>query len=475
VQESIDVVEQYYRDHGFNDVGMQYSVDRSPEKGQANITFQVKENRQSIIRDIRIDGNRLIGADIVKRALTFNTGEALDYSKLGLTRRSLYETGLYSFVDFETEELPGPDAGDKKSVRVTVQLKELSAYRLNYGGYYDTERGPGGIADFTRRSPFGFVASTGLRLRYDSELQQARLYFSQPRIKNYRLKTDLILLAQKEKRKDGTGDVIFEADRVGISLIQQRKLPDNFVFDYGYRYDHVSWTGAPEDPTLFISNTPVARATATLWRDTRDNILNATSGEFISNAFEYGPSWLGSQIGFYKYFGQYFRYVGLDRFLFHPPAVTEKGKPYTSKLVYAGAVRVGVTNTLNANESIISPELFFAGGGTTMRGFEQDKLGPLTTNSKGKLVPAGGEAMFLLNNEIRFPIYGFLGGAVFSDIGNVYRNVTDFSLTDLRKTAGFGLRVNVKYLLLRFDYGFKLDRRPGESGSEFFFSLGQAF
>jgi hypothetical protein len=29
--------------------------------------------------------------------------------------------------------------------------------------------------------------------------------------------------------------------------------------------------------------------------------------------------------------------------------------------------------------------------------------------------------------------------------------------------------------MLRFDYGFKLDRRSGESRGAFFFSIGQAF
>jgi outer membrane translocation and assembly module TamA len=45
----------------------------------------------------------------------------------------------------------------------------------------------------------------------------------------------------------------------------------------------------------------------------------------------------------------------------------------------------------------------------------------------------------------------------------------------LRKTAGFGLRLRTPVLMLRFDYGLKLDRRPGESRGAFFFSIGQAF
>jgi outer membrane protein assembly factor BamA len=127
---------------------------------------------------------------------------------------------------------------------------------------------------------------------------------------------------------------------------------------------------------------------------------------------------------------------------------------------------------------LISPERFFAGGGTTIRGFEQDMLGEMDEwvgdDGKIKLRPKGGEGLFLFNNEIRFPIWSILHGVGFLDLGNVYTRLNDFDFS-LRKTAGAGLRLKIKFIPLRFDYGFKLDRRPGERGSAFFFSIGQAF
>jgi outer membrane protein assembly factor BamA len=112
-----------------------------------------------------------------------------------------------------------------------------------------------------------------------------------------------------------------------------------------------------------------------------------------------------------------------------------------------------------------------------MRGFEQDRLGPLRPAFNGTefvQVPVGGEALFLFNNEIRFPIWSILQGVGFLDIGNVFPKISSIQW-DLRKSAGAGLRLKIKFIPLRFDYGFKLDRRPGESGSAFFFSIGQAF
>ena len=70
----------------------------------------------------------------------------------------------------------------------------------------------------------------------------------------------------------------------------------------------------------------------------------------------------------------------------------------------------------------------------------------------------------ILNNELRnYPLVSRLDGVGFVDIGNVYRHVSDISLTDIRKAAGLGLRVRTPWFLLRLDYGLKLGRRPGES------------
>ena len=65
--------------------------------------------------------------------------------------------------------------------------------------------------------------------------------------------------------------------------------------------------------------------------------------------------------------------------------------------------------------------------------------------------------------------------AAFVDIGNVFDTVSDFSLSDLRKSAGVGVRIRNPFILLRFDYGFKLDAREGESSGAFHFGIGQAF
>ena len=201
------------------------------------------------------------------------------------------------------------------------------------------------------RNFLGRALDLGLKGRYDSDLKEARLYFSQPFVTRIHLKTDATAFIQSETRP------AFSANRIGFSLFQERSLPKSFRLDYGYRYDHVRWNGIPPDPTIFQASVPVARLVTTLSRDKRDSILDATRGEFSSHSLEFGPEFLGSEIGFARYYGQYFRYVALDKFLLKQPKEKEK-KAGPKKLVYAGALRLGLTNRVRRRFRDLAGTLF---------------------------------------------------------------------------------------------------------------------
>ena len=175
--------------------------------------------------------------------------------------------------------------------------------------------------------------------------------------------------------------------------------------------------------------------------------------------------------------------------------------PRTRGVVFAASSRVGmataftrqVTRLDAAGEPVIGPdgqpvvdlledlpasERFFAGGDTTMRGFSLDSVGtPETITPSG--FPRGGNGLVLLNGELRVPVWKEFGAAFFIDAGNVFERVTKIDLAELRAAVGLGLRYRSAVGPLRFDVGFKLDRREIagtlESRRAFHFSFGQAF
>jgi outer membrane protein insertion porin family len=239
------------------------------------------------------------------------------------------------------------------------------------------------------------------------------------------------------------------------------------IFSYGYRFERAHSYEIDPDPFLpFDETLNIAPLTASLTWDTRDELLDATRGFFTSHGFEYAPSLLGSDLRYIKYLGQYFRYFPLTE----PDEIPFGQGKKRSRVIYAVGGRIGLARGFGG-QSVIPSERFFSGGGTTVRGFKQNSIGP--TDFFGD--PEGGEAMLVVNNELRFPIFKFFEGVSFVDVGNVYPRATDFNPFDVRSSAGPGLRVRTPYFLLRLDYGFKLDRKPGESIGEFFFSIGQAF
>jgi len=115
-------------------------------------------------------------------------------------------------------------------------------------------------------------------------------------------------------------------------------------------------------------------------------------------------------------------------------------------------------------------ERYFLGGRNSVRGFPQDELGPKGTDG----TPTGGNAFVLTNVELRTSLGKGIGLVFFFDSGNVWRTIGDIDLS-MRYTAGLGLRYSTPIGPIRIDYGYKLDRREGESSGEIHFSIGQAF
>lgn len=127
----------------------------------------------------------------------------------------------------------------------------------------------------------------------------------------------------------------------------------------------------------------------------------------------------------------------------------------------------------NSSELPFSKQ-FFVGGASSLRGFQPRSVGPGTyfnadQNGNGYFDQTG-DLMLELNLENRFDMGGFLKGAVFIDAGNVWlKNESEARpggnfefksfFSQMAVSAGLGLRIDVEFVLIRFDLGFPL-RKP---------------
>ena len=218
-----------------------------------------------------------------------------------------------------------------------------------------------------------------------------------------------------------------------------------------------------------------------LARDTRDNVLDPHRGAFLSAEATLAARSLGGQVGFLKTYlqGYWFRQL-----------------PGPRPIVFATRVALGLADGFEREgqptdasgnpipgppvvvEDLPASERFFAGGDTTIRGFALDSVGvPATISANG--FPRGGNAVVILNGELRVPVWREFGAAFFADGGNVFARTTNFDLGELRGALGVGLRYRSPVGPIRVDVGFKLDRRELggtlEPRAVWHLSIGQAF
>lgn len=175
---------------------------------------------------------------------------------------------------------------------------------------------------------------------------------------------------------------------------------------------------------------------------------------------------------YYHIFGiRYSQYVRSDLSLSRKIMLGEK-------VALAGRIYAGVAWPYGNSDAMPFDRLFYAGGGNGMRGWAPRTLGPGTTPRKTdtEYPMQLGDLKLEANLELRFPIWGILHGATFFDAGNVWymnskRYDADaiFHFRDFYKelgfNTGFGLRFDIKFVVLRLDWGVQL-YNPGEPVGE---------
>lgn len=158
---------------------------------------------------------------------------------------------------------------------------------------------------------------------------------------------------------------------------------------------------------------------------------------------------------------------------------------------FAYRVNVGVARPYGGDDILPYEKYFFAGGSSSNRGWRPRRLGPgsytlpdsVGTYDPNKDGPINnsfeqpGEIIFEANLEIRRDIIGFLEGAVFVDVGNVWtfndqgRPGSKFEFNDFYKElavgTGLGFRFDFNFLVLRLDIGMKVFDPAREEGDRF--------
>ncbi|MGD2085084.1 MAG: outer membrane protein assembly factor BamA [Candidatus Aminicenantes bacterium] len=453
-----------YARKGFNDVRVTSQKQITKEKGVVELEFRIEENLRAVIREITITGNSLTRRSVIQRELSFKEGDILDFQEINQSRKKLYDLGIFQRVNIETLPLNVP--GEKEAsrdFRVVIQLNEIKPYRLKTGLRWDTEKALGVVVELDNPNIAGRAHYLGASFSLDKKETDFKTYYRFPYFLGRKIATGFYFFANKKE------EVSFTVNRLGLTLQQEFRSRKTTIFSWNYTWErtHTFLPPAARGGSFYKNRPPwtplqkffiddivlnLAHITGAFSYDRRNSLVNPTRGFFFSAGFQHASRFLGSDANFSRFFSECHWYVPLQRFL-----------------VSATSIRVGLGSGLGQEK--LPGERFFAGGGGTIRGFRQNMVGPLDPAGN----PLGGEALFIFKQELRVRLHDLFSIVLFTDLGNVYKTAGEFDMFNLRKSAGFGIRIHTDPLLLRLDWGFKLDRQPGESPSRIFISIGQAF
>jgi translocation and assembly module TamA len=335
---------------------------------------------------------------------------------------------------------------------VHVELRELAPFALGYQFRWNDDTGASGDVEGQVRNLFGRAIALGARYERGSDEQVFRgslvmpSFFGRGNITLTAFRTEEQPALGPDLPPDTPRDNILER---GGEFLQALHLPNRWDALFGYRFMRSTITSP-----FFLEpiSENIAALETSLLRETRDNPLNARQGRFWSLSLEYSPEFLGSSFTFVKGFGQFFTFRSVG------PSLT-----------WSQGYRIGLAHGFGGQD-LVSTERFNAGGGNSVRGYATDTLGPVDIFGD----PAGGDAVLIFNQELRYLHRSGFGAAAFWDAGNVFAKASDLSLS-LRHALGTGLRWDSPIGLLRLDIGFPLGRREGDKAYRVFFSLGQAF
>jgi outer membrane protein insertion porin family len=173
-------------------------------------------------------------------------------------------------------------------------------------------------------------------------------------------------------------------------------------------------------------------------RDASVQSPETTRGYVVAARLEHAGGWLPGS----------FNYV----------SVSGDGRYYRvlARTTLAGRIQYGSIIPNGPRSNLPFSKRYFLGGADSLRGWGRLEVSPLSAAG----LPIGGQSLFAITGEIRFPLAGPVGAVLFADAGKVWEDAWALS-RDLHSDGGIGFRYRSPFALLRFDVAYQFTTVAG--------------
>ncbi len=488
-----------YLNHGYLNAEVKAAVKRDPQNPhRVEITYNITEHQMVRVEDVIYLGQKRTRLPLIQKTAKLRSETPIKRGEMLQAESGLYDLNVFDWSSVG----PKKPITDQTEESVLVKNHEAKRNEVIYGfGFEVSHRGgnvpsgtvavPGGPviglgnnriapSQSTFASPLGSVVFNrhnmrGLAETWSATLalsqldQRALTTYAQPHFIGSQWSSLSTFSLERTTENPlfaaSLGDLSFQVERL-LNRKNNTRLQIRYDFNKTV-LSHLLVPGLvlPQDQNVHLST-----FSGTLLRDTRDKPLDAHRGSFSTLNLGITPTALGSSASFAKLTGQYAFYKQLH------------------SVVFANSIRLGLAKSF-AGSFVPTSQLYFSGGGSSLRGFPIDEAGPQRivpfcnvlsqqTGCVNITLPVGGRELFILNSEVRFPLHinKALGGVIFYDGGNVYSaiNFQNFA-NNYTNTVGIGLRYATPIGPIRIDVGRNLNPVSGIGATQYYITLGQAF
>ena len=496
-----NILALYYND-GFPEAGFHEETVRGSKPNEMDLVYHITEGNRIEVARVLLTGYQYTRPGIIARQVDIKSGGPLRESDVATTQRQLYNLGVFDRVQIAPQN---PDGTDPEKALV-VETLEGHRYTISYGFGFEVQRiagggtsssgttgsgtgststsspnnstlgaSPRGIFEISRANMFGRAQTLSFQARGSTlEYRFASTYTADNFLANRSLSLQFTAYAEKTQDINTFTSTRYEG---GAQLVEKLSSSSSLLYRYFYRdvkTANLAETISPEEIPLFSQPEQVSGFGITYARDRRDNPADATHGSFNTADVSYATTALASSATYFRGFfqnssfysiGRSFVIARSTRFGIEEPL----GNTIEGINIPFNPAQCSSTATQPVEQVIPLPERFFAGGGTSLRGFGLNQAGPRDPCTG---FPIGGLAVLIFNQELHFPmrlpwVGNKLGGTIFYDGGNVFTDVNHItlrwkppSLTNLdyfSHTIGFGVRYPTPVGPVRVDIGYQLN------------------
>ena len=459
VTESVDWISSLLGNQGYAYANVNTAPEMDDETFEVDLGFFVDPGKRVYVRRINIAGNTGTRDEVLRRELRQMEGGWYSTEQVERSRTRINRLGFFEDVNVETPTVPGTT----DQLDVNYSVTETSSGSVTLGAGFSQTSGVLFNASIQQDNFLG----SGKRVAFtfdNSEINTVyRFAYTNPYWTvdgvsrgfslGYR-KTD----ADEANLSDYSTDTRSADVNFGIPINEY----DTIRFSAGYQgLDLKTNSSSPSQVTDFVDEHgdgfDDAVFTGSWSHDSRDSILFAETGGLQRLSLE--TTMPGSGLEYYKLTYQQQRFF-----------------PLTRELTLGLKGNLGYGDGFGDFEELPFFENFYAGGVRSVRGFEDNTLGPRDSDND----PIGGSFLVVFNAEVIFPI-PFVDDSsgvrlsAFFDMGNVFEDYNNFDAGDLRYSVGLaGLWVSPMGPI-SISLGFPLNAESDDDDQRFQFTVGTFF